>query len=111
MANIVAMLIILVVFGTVWFVVGSAFSYKRHKLLIETQSAHQLESGLAALRRSDAKFLTARGLGQTLALFQLPDGSTVELPVADSEATSFTPGETGILEWQGNRYIRFETFR
>lgn len=101
--SLVGLLIVLIVFGTIWGIVGSALSYKRQKLLVQSQNALQLESGLAQLRRADATFIGARSAGQTWAMFQISDGSSVELPVADSEARSFVPGITGILEWQGGR--------
>ncbi|MCL1839020.1 MAG: hypothetical protein FWG47_06905 [Propionibacteriaceae bacterium] len=111
MAYLVPLIFIVTLAITIWVVVGSIYSYKKHQLLAQAHIPLQLGTGSAALRRADATFQRLWGTNQPMAVFAISDGSSVDLPVATSEAQSFTPGEKGILEWQGNRFIRFETLR
>lgn len=39
--------------------------------------------------------------------FQLPDGNRTELTVTGPESGMLTPGDWGILEWQGTQFVGF----
>lgn len=39
--------------------------------------------------------------------FQFPDGNRTELALTGPESGMLTPGDTGVVEWQGTRYVGF----
>ncbi len=39
--------------------------------------------------------------------FEFPDGNRAELSVSGPESGMLTPGDRGILEWQGSRFVGF----
>ena len=39
--------------------------------------------------------------------FQFPDGNRVELKLTGPESGMLTPGDSGVVEWQGTRYVGF----
>lgn len=72
---------------------------------------------MAPLLRADALVVDKRseitGGGETVAsqhyyvTFEFPDGNRAELSVSGAESGMLTPGDRGLLEWQGSRFVGF----
>ena len=49
----------------------------------------------------------ARSFQRYFVTFQFPDGNRAELSVTGPESGLLTPGDRGVLEWQGTRFVGF----
>ena len=67
------------------------------------------EATVASRRVASARFPTPGNTWDYLVKFVLSDGSEAELCATKAQYHSLTEGQTGILTWEGETFLAFET--
>ena len=87
----------------------SIFLTKLFKKLSRGGKEQSADAMVTALDMTTARFPTPGNTWDYLASFTLEDGTELQLNITEEQYQLLKTGSTGILTWEGENFLRFDT--